>query len=128
LIRIDALSAGDELMKYIFLILAAMLVACTYNDPHQNFLKYQSWQLGKTIDEFNESRMRNSGVTSLTSLIQDGVLENGHGHAKYWYVWPRKQGEFRFNYGVCMEIYEYDRVSRKILKTSFEGNRCVWNP
>ncbi len=117
-------------MKLVFLMLVGTLAACVFGggDPHQNFLKYQSWQLGKTIDEFNQGRMRNSGVTILTSLIQDGVLENGHGYAKYWYVWPRKQGEFRFNDGTCIEIYEYDRVSRKILKTTFEGSRCVWNP
>ena len=105
-------------MKYAFLIFAAMFTACAYDDPHQYFLRYQARQIGGSIDDENFRR----------KPISDNIISNGNGEARYWYVWPRKQGEFRFNEGTCMEIYEYDRVSRKILKTSFEGTRCVWNP
>lgn len=105
-------------MKLVFLMIAGMLVGCAYGDPHQNFLEYQARQIGRVVDDDMARR----------NLIDDIVLSNGSGQVRYWYVRPRKTGEFRFNDGVCMEIYEYDRVSRKILKTSFEGNRCVWNP
>jgi hypothetical protein len=117
-IRIDALNAGDEFMKIFSLILVMTLAACAYGDPHQNFLEYQARRIGRSID--TEILRRKP--------ISDEVGLNGNGVVKYWYVWPRKEGEFRFNDGVCMEIYEYDQISRKILKTSFEGTRCVWNP
>ena len=105
-------------MKLSILIFVGALVACAYGDPHQNFLEYQLGKIAKSIDGENFRR----------KPISDNIISNGNGEARYWYVWPRKQGEFRFNEGTCMEIYEYDRVSRKILKTSFEGTRCVWNP
>jgi hypothetical protein len=105
-------------MKLVFLIFAVMVTACAYDDPHQYFLRYQARKIGGSIDVENARRK---------PFIED-ILSSGNGIAKYWYVWPRKQGEFRFNDGTCIEIYEYDRVSRKILKTTFEGNRCVWNP
>ncbi len=105
-------------MKLVFLIFAVVLTACVYDDPHQYFLRYQARKIGGSIDDAMVRK----------NLIDDTILSNGNGQARYWYVRPRKQGEFRFNDGTCIEIYEYDRVSRKILKTTFEGSRCVWNP
>ncbi len=111
-------------MQYVSLILAAMLAACVYDDPHQYFLRYQKSQIGGTIEDFNKYQQQNS----MNKPIEEFILPNGNVLVKYWYIRPRKDGEFRFNDGQCMEIYEYDQISRKILKTSFEGDRCIWNP
>lgn len=105
-------------MKFVSLITVVTLVACAYGDPHQNFLEYQARKIGGSIDVENARR----------KPFIENALSSGTGENRYWYVWPRKQGEFRFNEGTCMEIYEYDQVSRKILKTSFIGDRCIWNP
>lgn len=105
-------------MKIFLIIFAIMLASCVYDDPHQYFLRYQARQIGGSIDD--EMIRRN--------IVDNTILSNGNGQVRYWYIRPKKSDEFRFNDGVCMEIYEYDRISRKILKTSFEGTRCVWNP
>jgi hypothetical protein len=98
-------------MKLGILMLVGTLVACAYGDPHQNFLEYQARKIGTSIDDLAVRR----------ALVEDGNIQNGNRLAKYWYVRPYKNRQ-------CIEIYEYDPITRKILKTTFEGNQCIWNP
>lgn len=98
-------------MKLVSLIFVVTLVACAYGDPHQNFLEYQTRKIGASVDDLAARR----------SLVDDSPLQNGNRVAKYWYVRPYKGRQ-------CIEIYEYDPITRKILKASFEGNQCIWNP
>ncbi|WP_146185810.1 hypothetical protein [Limnohabitans sp. 2KL-1] len=98
-------------MKLGSLILVGVLAACAYGDPHQNFLEYQARKIGGSIDDLAARR----------ALVDDSQLQNGNRVAKYWYVQPYKNRQ-------CIEIYEYDPIARKILKASFEGNQCIWNP
>lgn len=105
------------MMKCVFLIFAVMLAACAYDDPHQYFLRYQARQIGGSIDDFNKYQKQNS----MNKPIEEFALSNGNIVVKYWYVRPYKDRQ-------CIEIYEYDPITRKILKASFEGNQCIWNP
>jgi hypothetical protein len=98
-------------MRFFLLIFASTLASCVYDDPHQYFLRYQARQIGRVVDDGMARR----------NLIDDIVLSNGNGQVRYWYVRPYKNRQ-------CIEIYEYEPITRKILKASFEGNQCIWNP
>jgi hypothetical protein len=98
-------------MRLSFLIIVVVLVACAYGDPHQNFLDYQARKIGASINDLAARR----------ALVEDSQLQNGNRLAKFWYVQPYKNRQ-------CIEIYEYEPITRKILKASFEGNQCIWNP
>jgi hypothetical protein len=99
-------------------IAISVLFGCAYGDPHAIFLEGQRGWIGSSVDNFNAIQ----DDQNLRQRISDLDMGKGRRIAKYWYA----NGKVR----KCIQVVEYDAVSRRILSMGFEGKpeHCIRNP